>query len=137
MLFHLDISILSSLSCFPEQRSSGNDKRDDKGSSRRSEKDSSSTKRSEKESSKQLEAGAADTSNKEEEGEGNHTNPEKLEEEWRKSEEKKNSEIAKAEIQIGGLTTTQASDVEELLDQRNAQKKEEMKERNPDFFRNV
>jgi len=39
------------------------------------------------------------------------------------------------EFQVGSMTTTNAKDVENLLDQRNAQKKEEMRERNPDFFR--
>jgi len=43
--------------------------------------------------------------------------------------------VSSSEIQIGNLTTTNAKDVEELLDQRNAQKKEEMRERNPEFFR--
>lgn len=46
-------------------------------------------------------------------------------------------ETASSEIQIGTLTTTKVADVEELLNQRNALKKEEMRERNPDFFRPV
>jgi len=42
-----------------------------------------------------------------------------------------------SEIQIGTLKTTSAADVEELLDKRNAEKKEEMRKSNPDFFRNA
>lgn len=45
-------------------------------------------------------------------------------------------DIDDEEIQIGGLTTTKASDVEELLDKRKAEKKEELRKSNPDFFRN-
>jgi hypothetical protein len=40
------------------------------------------------------------------------------------------------EIQIGTLTTTKASEVEELLDKRNAERKEELRKSNPEFFRN-
>lgn len=40
-----------------------------------------------------------------------------------------------AEIQIGNLKTTSAADVEYLLDKRNAEKKEEMRKSNPEFFR--
>lgn len=42
---------------------------------------------------------------------------------------------AAAEIQIGNLKTTSAADVEYLLDKRNAEKKEEMRKSNPEFFR--
>jgi len=39
------------------------------------------------------------------------------------------------EIHIGSLRTSSAADLEELLDKRNAEKKEEMRKSNPEFFR--
>ena len=41
-----------------------------------------------------------------------------------------------AEMQVLGLSTSKVSDVEKLLDKHKAQKKEEMRENHPEFFRN-
>lgn len=48
---------------------------------------------------------------------------------------RKRSPVVNTEIRIGGMKTTSTADVEFLLDKRNAEKKEEMRKSNPDFFR--
>ena len=40
------------------------------------------------------------------------------------------------EMHVLGLSTNKVSDVEKLLDKHKAQKKEEMRENHPEFFRN-
>jgi len=41
----------------------------------------------------------------------------------------------KEKLHVLGLDTNKASDVEKLLEKHKAQKKEELREMNPDFFR--
>jgi len=46
-----------------------------------------------------------------------------------------NSKHENSEIHVLGLRTKKVADVEELLDKHKAHRKEEMREMNPEFFR--